>query len=85
MLVALNLIFCPLEESENSLVKSSPTYATDILSNLWNGQNKTAISSYVWEDTLDSGLSYVAGSLQVNVGGEDFTSEFSLLIHELPL
>ena len=38
-------------------------------------QNKTAISSYVWEDTLDSGLSYVAGSLQVNVGGEDFTSD----------
>lgn len=56
---------------------TTPTYATDILSNLWNGQNKTAISSYVWEDTLDSGLSYVAGSLQVNVGGEDFTSEFS--------
>ncbi len=26
---------------------TTPTYATDILSNLWNGQNKTAISSYV--------------------------------------
>ena len=56
---------------------TTPTYATDILSNLWTEQKKTAISSYAWEDTLDSGLSYVAGSLQVNVGGEDFTSDFS--------
>lgn len=56
---------------------TTPTYATDILSNLWTEQKKTAISSYVWEDTLDSGLSYVAGSLQVDVGGKNLTSLFT--------
>lgn len=56
---------------------TTPTYATDILSNLWTEQKKTAISSYAWEDTLDSGLSYVAGSLQVDVGGKNFTSLFT--------
>ena len=55
---------------------SIPDYASDTLEKLRN-QSQTAVSSYVWEDTIDDGLSYVSNSLQVNVGGQDFTSKFT--------
>lgn len=35
---------------------TTPTYATDILSNLWTEQKKTAISSYAWEDTPNTSV-----------------------------
>ena len=53
-----------------------PDYASDTLTKLKN-QGRKAVSSYVWEDTLDGGLSYVPNSLQVNVGGQDFTDLFT--------
>lgn len=56
---------------------TTPTYATDILAKLVKEQNKTAISSYVWEDTLDAGLTYIPNSMQIDVGGNDFTSKFA--------
>lgn len=55
---------------------SIPDYASDTLEKLRN-QSQTAVSSYVWEDAIDDGLSYVSNSLQVNVGGQDFTSKFT--------
>lgn len=48
---------------------TTPTYATDILAKLVKEQNKTAISSYVWEDTLDAGLTYIPNSMQIDVEG----------------
>ncbi|MDY5245885.1 MAG: isopeptide-forming domain-containing fimbrial protein, partial [Anaerobutyricum soehngenii] len=55
---------------------SIPDYASDTLDKLGK-EGKKAVSSYMWEDTLDGGLTYVPNSLQVNVGGKNFTSLFT--------
>ena len=50
----------------------TPTYSSDIFNII-----SSPVSNYGYTDTLDAGLTYVPNSLQVNVGGEDFTSLFT--------